>query len=77
MKKKMTAGHVIIIAVLILLALICLYPMWYTLICSISDRVHVEAGNVWLLPKGINFASYRRILSDELYFSSFLVWDVR
>ncbi len=69
----MTAGHVIIIAVLILLALICLYPMWYTLICSISDRVHVEAGNVWLLPKGINFASYRRILSDELYFSSFLV----
>ncbi len=73
MKKKMTVGHMTIIVVLILLAIICLYPIWYMLICSVSDKVYVEAGRVRLLPKGINFTSYQRILGDELYFSSFWV----
>ena len=44
MKKKLTKGHVAIVAVLILLSLICFYPMWYTLIISFSDKAYVEGG---------------------------------
>ncbi|WP_300822993.1 hypothetical protein [uncultured Acetatifactor sp.] len=73
MKKKMTVSHIIIVVVLILMALICLYPMWYTLICSVSDRAYVEGGRVWLVPKGLNLASYRRILKDDTFFASFFV----
>ena len=37
-KQKLTGGHAVIIIVLVLLAIICFYPMWYTLIMSFSDR---------------------------------------
>ena len=73
MKKKITVPHIIITIVLILMALLCLYPMWYTFICSISDRAYVEGGRVWFLPRGLNLASYQRILKDDTFFSSFFV----
>ena len=42
-KRKLTAGHVVIVVVLIVMAMLCFYPMWYTLILSFSDRVYVDA----------------------------------
>lgn len=73
MKKKLTAGYVIIVIVLILLAICCLYPLVYTFACSLSDKVHVENGNVWLIPKGFNLKSYQKILADKTFFASFFV----
>ena len=29
-RKKLTKGHIAIVTILILLAVICFYPMWYT-----------------------------------------------
>lgn len=73
MKKKLTVGHACIIVILIILAVLCLYPLWYTFICSISDKAYVENGNVWILPQGFNLESYKKILDDEAFFSSFFV----
>lgn len=73
MKKKITFGHIVIITVLILLAFICLYPVWYTFVCSFSGKAYVENGDVWLIPRGFNLASYQKILADETFFSSFWV----
>lgn len=42
--------------------LIFLYPIWFVLIASISDPTQVNAGAVTLLPKGINFEGYKKIL---------------
>lgn len=68
MRKKLTKGHVVIVVVLILLALICFYPMWYTLIISFSDKANVDGGRVWIVPQGFNLKSYGKILDDKIFF---------
>ena len=70
MRKKITKGHVVIVIVLILLALICLYPMWYTLIVSFSGKAYVDGGRVWMIPMGFNLKSYGKILEDKIFFSA-------
>lgn len=72
-KRKLTAGHVVIVVVLIVMAMLCFYPMWYTLILSFSDRVYVDAGRVWLIPMGFNLKSYSKILEDSVFFRSMWV----
>lgn len=42
--------------------LIFLYPIWFVLIASFSDPGAVNAGEVFLLPKGFDLAGYKRIL---------------
>lgn len=44
--------------------LLVLYPLIYVVSCSISDARYVAAGDVWLLPKGINFRGYKRVFQD-------------
>lgn len=73
MKKKLTVGHAVIVIVLVLTALISVYPIWYTLIVSFSNKIPVEAGNVWLLPKQFTLNSYTKLLKDMSFFNAFFV----
>ena len=67
-KKKMKSGHsdriynisVMIIALSALL--LVLYPMYFIVIASFSSSTLVNQGQVILLPKGINFYGYQKIL---------------
>jgi len=59
--------------VLTLLALLCLYPIWYTLALSFSDKTAANAGLVTLWPKGFNFTSYQIMLQDDKFFKSFWI----
>ena len=54
--------HTITYILLGLLALIILYPVYFIVIASISDPDAVLAGNVVLLPVGINIDGYMKIL---------------
>ena len=58
---------------LVIAALLCVYPMWYTLAVSFSSKAAVSAGKVWLLPSGFNLGSYKKLLADNQFFRSFLV----
>ncbi len=73
MRSKITAPRVVIAVFLILAALLCVYPMWYTLAVSFSSKAAVSAGKVWLLPSGFNLGSYKKLLADNQFFRSFLV----
>ena len=73
MKKKVSIGHVLIVAVLIFLAILCLYPMWYTLVVSFSDKIPVEGGRVWIVPVDFTTESYAKLMKDSTFFTSFLV----
>lgn len=55
----------VVMVIMILFLLICIYPLYFILIASISDPVLVNAGRVLLLPKGILFDGYRRILKYQ------------
>ena len=62
---------------MVLFALFCFYPLWYTLIVSFSNNAAVSAGKVWLLPSGLNTESYKKLLADTRFFTSFGVSVIR
>lgn len=49
--------------VVILWCLICLYPLWLVLVYSFSDPNYVNAGKIWLLPKGFSLAGYIEVFT--------------
>lgn len=72
MRKKLTLGHLAITIILLILAVLCFYPLWYSFIWSISDKAMVDAGRVWIWPLGITTTSYQKILEDQVFFNS--IW---
>lgn len=64
----------ICMTIVILVVLICLYPLWLVLIYSISDPDAVNAGKVWVWPVGITWDAYKEVFArDDLmrgYFNS-------
>ena len=70
---KISWFQALICLFLIAIALVCVYPMWYTLIISISDKAKAMAGEVYILPKGFNLIAYRKLLSDTTFFDAFFV----
>ena len=58
MIKRSVGEHIfdtINVILLILIAIITLYPFWYTLVASISNPDAVAAGSVFLWPIGLRW----------------------
>lgn len=66
---KMTRGdiafNVVGIIIFSLITLICFYPFWYLMICTISDQKMVDLNQIVLLPRGINFKNYVEIFQVQ------------
>lgn len=60
-----------------LVALICIYPFYYLMICTISDNNLVEAGKITLYPKGIHFDNYIEVLKVDNLGSSAIITILR
>lgn len=45
--------------------LICLYPLWFIIIASISNPDLVNSGQVWLWPKDVSFDGYKSLFADS------------
>ena len=77
MVKDNSFGSLVIdaisITVLVILALMCILPLWYTLCVSLSDKSAAAAGLVGLWPVGFNLTSYESILGDAKFFNSFWI----
>lgn len=56
---------------LILITLLCLVPLWYVLMISLSEKSAVNAGAVTFWPIGFNLLSYEKILGETAFFLSF------
>ncbi len=58
--------------ILILLAIIVIYPLYYIVIASISDPDAVMTGDVWLYPVKITFSGYAKLFQrDDIWRSYF------
>lgn len=55
------------------LAISCLYPIWYAFCLSISSKAASNSGMVTLYPVGFTLRSYKEIMGDWKFFNSFLV----
>lgn len=56
--------------VLIALTILCLLPIWYCLMVSVSSKAAIEAGYVSVYPIGFNMESYKAIISDSVFFGA-------
>ena len=64
--------HVVVYTILLLLAFVCLYPLYFVLIASFSDPDAVFSGQVIGWVKGFNTIGYERIFSDSKIVRGFL-----
>jgi multiple sugar transport system permease protein/putative aldouronate transport system permease protein len=55
------------------LAFLCLYPIWYALCLSISDKAAANSGIVTFYPIGFTIQSYQEIMKDSMFFNSFWI----
>lgn len=63
----------LLIVLLVLVALLCVMPIWYTLALSFSDKAAAAAGAVRLWPVGFNTNAYEQIMTDRKFLNSFLI----
>lgn len=77
MIKDTTIGSkifdIIIVVVLVVTALTCILPLWYTLALSFSSKSAAAGGQISLWPVGFNLSSYRQLLQDSQFFVSFWI----
>lgn len=57
--------NVAMIIIGIIITIVTLYPIWYTLIASISKPIYVDNGSVMFLPKGLTLESFRQAFTKE------------
>ena len=75
MKRKLEISELIfkIISYVLLtvFALACLYPFVYAISAAISGRAAVEAGQIALFPKDIQFDAFRRMFNDNMFWNAY------
>ena len=59
------AVSIIFYTLLALLSVICVYPLWYVMVASISDSTYVNSGAFILLPRGIQFDAYQYAFAQK------------
>ena len=64
-KRRINGYDIAMMAVLLVFALMALYPFLFTLAGSLNDAQDYQYGGVWLIPRKFTWASYIVILKDE------------
>lgn len=55
----------VVYGIVILVAFVCVYPVYFTVIASFSDAYEVYSGKTFLLPKGFNIMSYELVFQNK------------
>jgi putative aldouronate transport system permease protein len=75
--KRITASGVLIHAILISSALICIAPIINIIAISLSDTAAAVAGNVYLIPKQATLASYKKLVAEGTFGRAFMISVIR
>lgn len=62
--KKIYLFDVIKVAILLLLAFLTIYPMYYILIISVSSGTAIAAGTISFWPKGVTLEAYKMVFKN-------------
>ena len=62
---------------LALVSMTCFFPLWYTLIMSVSSKAAVDAGLAIVWPVGFNLLNYSTIMEDNVFLKAFMRSVVR
>ncbi|MEG0910583.1 MAG: carbohydrate ABC transporter permease [Ruthenibacterium sp.] len=62
--KKDRIFNVVNYCILSVILMLCLYPLWFIIIASVSNPDLVNSGHVWFWPKDISFDGYKNLFGD-------------
>jgi len=62
---------VVNLILLLAITVLCIVPLWYILMISVSEKEAVNAGLVSFWPIGFNLLSYEKIMGETQFFVSF------
>lgn len=71
MKKKIGVFDIINTLFILLITLICLYPLWYILVISFSTSQGFYASDYHLIPNSFTLDNYKFILQEKTAFRAF------
>ena len=57
--------------VMVVVMAVILYPLYFIVIASFSNPDLVSAGRVWILPRGITWDGYRRIINHRMIWTGY------
>ena len=60
------------IMILVIVLLVCAYPVWFIVIASISNPDLVNTGKVWFWPKEVSFTGYKNLFGDPSIMKGYL-----
>ncbi len=67
------AGMTVNYTLLVLLAIVTLYPFWYCLILSFNNGMDTLRGGIYFLPRMFTLENYQKAFSHPLITSAFLI----
>lgn len=70
-RKRLSSADYMLAAILVLIALVCVAPIWHTVAVSLSDKSAVEGGTVLFWPVDLTGIAYSKILTDDKFFRAF------
>ena len=84
-RRGMTSGRVhhnngwdyLMIAFVVLMMLVCVYPFWYVLVGSFSNGTDYMRGGVYLLPRKWSLENYIVTLADSRLYTGFRITILR
>ena len=59
------AVSIVFYVILTALSLLCIYPLWYAAVASVSDSTYVNSGAFILLPRGVHFDAYEYAFTQK------------
>ena len=75
--KHDTAFDYMNIALLVVLALLCLYPMWFVIVGSFNKGYDYLKGGVYFWPRTFTWANYAVVLADNRIWQGLLMTVIR
>ena len=64
-RKKLSAFDIVVNAILIFITLLCLYPLYYTVIASVSSFTAVATGKVSFWPIDFQLKAYKAVFEND------------
>lgn len=72
-RRRITVFDVFNVALLTILALVTLFPLYYVVLISFADYTAVQRQLIYILPTSFNTDAYSLIFHEPLFLNSFLV----
>lgn len=72
-QKKINKTNLIIYFIMILVSILCVFPILHTISLSLSSSGPANAGDVTFYPKAFTLENYYKIMEDKKFFGAFWV----